>query len=477
MEKESEPMSSIDTSEKFSVEVEKLKVILASKDVNNAEIQSSQKKKRKILDEDEYTNQIESIIERDFFPDVAEMRFELEYQDAIEKNDFDKISRMNKKKKSPNFVAQLASPIEDLGLFMEESVRSDFVENVDSKTEEEKTTKTKDISLNKFLNKFTSEDDSSFEKLQQKSLQKHLDKLNFLNSDSNSHNNQMHEALALPSIENQLKIKCEKNSHEKSIKMITWKHSNKNTFMFDPEGAPLTQKEIDEAKSKQMIVHENTRFKANSFFNKQIIPSNPNHIRAINQGQIGIDGKDIDVKVSARINGFNFVPSTPCLRPEAIPGSPLMTWGNIEATPINLRGDATPLIPSSSHFKIPELTAKEIIGQQLADRLLSKNSQNKTRKTAQSPLIKGVKNSSLELLNSMSPAARLLATQKLGVHQFMDRSLQESYSPMLRSQSTPTPKRLISPSPFLSSSRMSNTPKSSISHPNPTKRSKASEFF
>ena len=99
-----------------------------------------------------------------------------------------------------------------------------------------------------------------------------------------------------------------------------------------------------------------------------------------------------------------------------------------------------------------------------------------------SPFVKGTSN--LERLNSMSPAARLLATKKLGVHKNVDNRLQASYSPLMTAATTPTPRRLVTPSPLTLSSSV--TPKSdSITKANSNndsdqkmnKRPKASHFF
>lgn len=76
------------------VEIDKLKQQLAKSDKQG----SSSKKRPQVLEEDEYTSRIEAIIERDFFPDVTKLKFELEYQDALEKNDFDKLQQLGKQK-------------------------------------------------------------------------------------------------------------------------------------------------------------------------------------------------------------------------------------------------------------------------------------------------------------------------------------------------------------------------------------------
>lgn len=78
----------------------KLQIISSSSDSDNNN--QLKRKKRKILDEDEYSQKIGSIIERDFFPDLPKMRLELELQDAIKNNDFERISRLARKKIEQN---------------------------------------------------------------------------------------------------------------------------------------------------------------------------------------------------------------------------------------------------------------------------------------------------------------------------------------------------------------------------------------
>lgn len=76
----------------------KLQIISNSSDIDH----QTKVKKRKVLDEDEFSRKIGSIIERDFFPDLTKTRLELELQDAIKNNDFEKISRLVRKKIEQN---------------------------------------------------------------------------------------------------------------------------------------------------------------------------------------------------------------------------------------------------------------------------------------------------------------------------------------------------------------------------------------
>lgn len=297
--------------------------------------------------------------------------------------------------------------------------------------------------------------------------------MELMNNETKLHNEKIEQSLALPSIETQQMIKSSKECS--GNKLITWKHNTKNSVIFDPDGVPFTKEEAEHNKSKQIIVHENTRFKSNPFYSLKAAVTNLN-VNPLKLGKFGVDGKEITSKTTPSVNGFSFVPSTPCLRPESLADSPLMTWGAIEATPINLKGDATPLLHSGgSHFVIPDIPEKEVIGQELANRILSKkrNSSQKAN-TLNNTLLRTDQKSSLERLSSMSPAAQLLATKKLGVHQHLDHSLQASYSPLLSAVRTPTPRRIITPTPRstpLSTPKLIKTPFES------NKRKKAAEFF
>ncbi|KAH9422345.1 DiGeorge syndrome critical region protein 14 [Dermatophagoides pteronyssinus] len=479
----------------------KLQIISSSSDSDNNN--QLKRKKRKILDEDEYSQKIGSIIERDFFPDLPKMRLELELQDAIKNNDFERISRLARKKieqnnkgtnnnNMSNTPANFSTPASTLN---DDEIRLQKIDPRDQDDDDETSDQSiniENLNLNKFLNKFTSEDNDTFERLQDKDIEKHLKRLEFLNSDSRMNNEMVERSIELPTIEQQ-QILMNSNQSTKELqsagsRLITWKHSNKNSVMFDPDGVPFTENELELVKSKQIIRHENTRFNMNPF-QTGIVSQQAAAAAVINNGgKIGVDGKEAGRQETPNINGFSFVPSTPCLKPENLIGgsSPLMTWGSIDATPINLKGDQTPLLHSGggSHFKIPDISEKEQIGQQLANRILMKK-KTTTENHMKSPFIKGTTNH--ERLNSMSPAAKLLAIKKLGVHQNIDNRLQASYSPLMTSISTPTPtpRRLITPSPSISNKSSSTmTPKTNSIMNNDnqhlktnSKRSKASQFF
>lgn len=51
-----------------------------------------------------------------------------------------------------------------------------------------------------------------------------------------------------------------------------------------------------------------------------------------------------------------------------VDASPLMTWGTIEGTPVQLDGGGTPLPSGGPSFKMPKLPKREALGMKLSER-------------------------------------------------------------------------------------------------------------
>lgn len=201
-----------------------------------------------------------------------------------------------------------------------------FSDNVAEETPKSKEEKV--VSLNSFLSKFTSEDNESFEQLQEEARRRFKERLDAISQDSKAHNQMVESALALPSAQQQLAIKASGEEDRKANRLMSWKHNNHNTVMYSPEGVPLTKEEADKAKSRLVILHENTRFRDNPFdsFAKPA-PVTSKVSNPLKLGKIGVDGKEMTAGETPTVNGFKFVASTPRLDPDQVPDSPLMTWG------------------------------------------------------------------------------------------------------------------------------------------------------
>lgn len=290
-----------------------------------------------------------------------------------------------------------------------QSVRSNSSSKSTSKTIAEKHT------LDSFLNNYTSEDNESFEEIIEAADQKLKQKFAILYEAESQQSILLENSLALPSIERQY------DAIERPKNVDTWTYKNKNYIMYIPDGVDFTKEEkIEMARRKQEIKYSNTRLSSNPFNDSQnketISEVAKNHSRLAPE-KVGFDGNIIEPP-SPQIRGFSFVKSpSPC--PGLANESPMMTWGEIQGTPFRLDAGDTPLRPSSGpSFHIAETSKRENLALQLAESASEKHRTKKLKaleaakkSMCASPHVR----SSLERLNSMSPAARRLTSARFGI--------------------------------------------------------------
>lgn len=267
--------------------------------------------------------------------------------------------------------------------------------------------------LDSFLDNYTSEDNQSFQEIIEAADRKLREKYAVLFDAEKTAEDQQQKALTLPSISDQFLLPPSKN-------IDSWTYKNQNAVMYTPDGWQLTKDEqIEMAKNKQEIIRTNTRMHCNPFDesqNKQNIHDAAKATAKTMGDKVGLDGNTIEIGQTPQVRGFSFVKD-----PSPMPGvdqSPFMTWGEIEGTPFRLDGGDTPMHPTvGPSFHINEVSRREAIGLQLAGDVTEKARQKKEkametakRNISASPHCR----SSFERLASMSPAARRLASVKLG---------------------------------------------------------------
>lgn len=467
-------------------------------------------KRKRILDEDVYTQDLEDIIERDFYPDLPLLKARLEYQEALESNDIVKLRELKMKYeskldsrpgtglsgyKSPaTFETPVTGSDSSSSINQEPASDTDFLMN--HKNNIVHSNKRVDSqSLDAYLSKNTSEDNASFTSMMEEADERHRLKYSWLYDKEVEHSKFQSDALALPSAEDQAtdrhRVPC----------LDTWTYTNKNYVMYVPDGAPLTEAERqDLILNQREIVHNNTRFQKmpfNEVANREAISAAAQIQARSKEGKIGVDGKEVMPAEEPKINGYGFV-----VTPSPAPGvneSPLMTWGEIEGTPFRLDGNSTPgpHTPGPS-FRIAALPARDRLALQLAEnvgkhlREKKKLALKAVKATLASP---SPRVSHMERLASMSPAAQRLASSKLGIHVGTDKSLRLSYTPSpahMKSSdgSTPrtdaTPLKTPSSSPLVAKGstprhalRNSGVPMESLTDDllKLPKRQKAADFF
>lgn len=221
-------------------------------------------------------------------------------------------------------------------------------------------------------------------------------------------------------------------SDQASLPVETWEYKAKNTLMYAPDGVEFTlDEQRNRLKKVRAINHANTRL--SSVDTHSTASSTPStsasddavfkrpHQPLLNAlTKVGIDGRELKSDTPT-IRGYSLVSASPSPMPGMMPGdeSPMMTWGEIEGTPLRLDPSTTPLRPNLGlpEFKINDITDREKIARDLEEKASAARRKRKAEaiQHVQRGLI--VTPSPSKTLtpspSTMSPAAQLLLSKKL----------------------------------------------------------------
>jgi len=424
----------------------------------------ARKRRIKVLEEDDYVEKVEEIIERDFFPELEKLKAQSEYIEARERKDYVTMSRLQEKYSGcrPN-TGRLQTPStfetpEDLPRendprrpekntdeFEDDEKSEEIVPGESDATEEKEK-----LTLDKFLANHTSEDNESFIEIQEESDKKHRIKNAWMYKDETLCLEMKAQQMALPSIEQQAQLPI------KQLDVDTWTYQNINSVFHNPEALELSEEEkLEMAKKQKIIKHDNTRLsKAPWKTEKQMeqLRKEAEKQEALAAGKVGIDGKELVRPETPSVNGFKLMSMAPSPA-LGVEDSPLMTWGQLEGTPYRLEGCETPLLQGGGGgpgFSMKDVSQRDRLAKELADNNSKYYRDRKSKAIAQvKSSIKAGKG-----LAGMSPAAQRLASGKLGIRVGTDQMLRASY--------TPSPARKVggTPTPRLSSAKStpSHTP-------------------
>uniref|UniRef100_A0A1I7TBB0 Nuclear protein DGCR14 n=1 Tax=Caenorhabditis tropicalis TaxID=1561998 RepID=A0A1I7TBB0_9PELO len=323
--------------------------------------------------------------------------------------------------------------------------------------------------ITSYLNKYTSEDNASFEELAKVMREREDARRPWIYKAEEEHNKNLvvRQAIAAEA-DVQLALKHAVNADDdRPLNVDNWKYKAWNTVLFNPEGAALTVAEQADAAKKQKteINRRGTRFPESG----KLKPSEEAVTRAAvshafaNAGKVDFLGNEI-----TPANSFNLL-ETPNPNPNDM-DSPLMTWGEIDGTPFRLDApDVTEhsLPDAAPIFKIPEIPYREKIAQSMNDSIAAKyRDKRKVAMRAAEGAHRtpgfGSKRIS-DKLSQLSPAAQRLATKKLGLKMLPHQHKSPFASPKIETSWSRSSDSKRSSTPGSAWSRGSATPGSSWS--------------
>ncbi|CAJ0576511.1 unnamed protein product, partial [Mesorhabditis spiculigera] len=411
----------------------------------------TQKEVRTVLPEEKYVSGLEKIIVRDYFPELPILKAKQDYMDAVARNDVAKMrelqlrystNRRTERRTSPLAGTRKAtSPIkrgvddETPNIFdpetpgPAETVRPGSPawneEEGDNEAElarqKAKKRKKEQLSVDGYLNTFTSEDNASFEELTDLMDQREKVQNAWIYRNAERHNKELiyRAPDMLMAADAQLALRdAPEYAKVKPIELDNWNYTARNSVLFHPAGAELTQQEMIEraAKNQREINKVATRFPGD-LKNK---PSGASMARAafmqaqVQAGKIDVTGKELGLSDAAL-----GILATPTVVP-GVDDSPLMTWGEIDGTPFRLDGsDIEPQMSNAPTFKIPEIPMRDHVARNITDTIAQRyrdkrqNAIKNAEAVHKSPGFGSSRYS--DKLARMSPAARALVTNKLGI--------------------------------------------------------------
>jgi len=365
-------------------------------------------KGRTILDEDNYVECLEHIIERDFFPDLNELRKQSGCLSGDKTPQVSQsINRIDLSKEG--FDTPMLSGLGQLSTPARDETKQSLSAPIKA-----------DATLDRFLHKHTSEDNASYSEIVQEEVARMEEK---------------GAELYCPALEYKPDLQAVgyfEKPREVLAKPDLWTFKVRNALIYQPEAREM--KEKDNPNANRQVIHTNTRLTTEAL--EQSLTKQKVVVQR--KDQIGPDGKPLDGGGTPRVKGYAYC-ATPSIEP-GVDASPLMTWGTIESTPE--RVESAPATPGRA-FRMPKVPMKERLGLALADKC-NKSYKNRHGKamSAMKKLANSAGLSPSPRLSHLSPAARRLAlatSSRSSSH----RSIFSTPTPS--STKTPTPRSWATP--------------------------------
>ncbi|KAG5655844.1 hypothetical protein KAF25_000764 [Fusarium avenaceum] len=345
------------------------------------------KRPKKVLDEDTYTETLSQIIARDFFPGLLQTETQQEYLDALESKDAAWISSAGRRLQHVMTPGRQNTPLPSRSASFAAGDRTpsayggDTPASVISNAPATQPRLKTNMSLSKFQETYTSEDNESFNKLVDKQNQKKAEKYAWLWRGNKLPSKQMIKQKEVEDRLGQTRSLIDdgfkrdllviKDRDDRPARPDTWKAEPRNNLMFGPDGVEdgvVTVSKKSEESSRmapKSIVYANTRMPEPRIVQRPPSPT----MSAVRDAIAGKPRKgDQDSSVvgggeTPRVNGYAFVDDEDD-EDEPILPAPIINLGP---------GDATP-----NPFRLQEQRDRETLHERMVDRI-SQSKKESTR--------------------------------------------------------------------------------------------------
>ncbi|KAL8150983.1 hypothetical protein V2J09_020791 [Rumex salicifolius] len=436
----------------------------------------SSKKKATVLDEDTYVATIEKIIERDYFPDIPKLRDRLDWLEAVRSGDplqirDAQLKIMERRQgKGSNADSQGKFPTPGSTFFRDSATPFQFEKSpagtgndlAGKAPEGEGDGVDASVSLDKFFRQYTSEDNESFTKIIEKVNRKRKERYGYLLEGEKEE-----DVLTIEDVKRDRITDGYGTSYQPPSTLEGCKFVAKNLLMYHPADrgeVPLTDEEMAERLKglTKEISKPNTRFHGNmwsSSKNDESVDIVYAPVAGATPLPLNLADREMDKsrrydledlrKTPTKFyvesekkakNGYNYV-KTPSPAP-GVDESPIITWGEIEGTPLRLDPEDTPFdIGGSSdgpHFKIPNMPTRDVKAHSLS-REAARNLKERSRMFQKPPLPSPVRSGSASPnVRTLSHAAQKFVRKAIAKSSNpVDESLRASYRSSSPSVNTP----------------------------------------
>ncbi|KAG9449404.1 hypothetical protein H6P81_009369 [Aristolochia fimbriata] len=434
---------------------------------------SSDRKVRKspaVLDEDAYVSAIEKIIERDYFPDIPKLRDRIDWLEAVRSGDPIQIRDAQlkiierragsggKRVVSDNTDGKIRTPASSFFAssptptpFDSEKTPSHLRINLSAEGEAlAGDLADVSLSLDEFFRRYTSEDNDSFSKIMEKVNRKRKERYGYLLDGEK-------EDVATLETQKRDRITDGYGTSDQPVSTLdSWNYTAKNLLMYDSGcEAPLTEEE--RAERLKGLTKEINR--SSTRFHGKMLDSRPKEEEAVAILYAPVAGstpgvgrfaereaeraKKYDLEDLRKTpnqfyaesskkseNGYSFV-RTPSPAP-GVDGSPFITWGEIEGTPLRLETEDTPVDIGGSgdgpHFKIPNVPPRDLKAHSLS-REAARKLRERSKMFQKPPLPSPARGGSMSpSVRTFSPAAQKFMRSAIAKSSSsVDESLRASY--------------------------------------------------